>query len=437
VLKGTKKDEQLKLRCRFRARLLSDLYRLQDQFLQRNPAQGNQYACTKWSRKGLTFSCTLEIGTDGVTCRGDNGAIRSKYFYADMEHMTTLTDTSEGFAIGYSGRSRLLYSSQRQLILRRVQAAAEAIGCVIKARTNVTAAMVKEERATYGSTYGEPFVQFPVRKLTLKYESPVTRVLSVHEKALIELDQSGKVVACYEFRQIYVLVRTPSNKEQFDVQFVSGETRKYTSPDRDGVLAAIYDISVTCEQNSELFISCVVNERGLRLLPFFALEDATETHSFFKDTSIASCYLQRMASVGKVGSSVVTAGDRSFVEIVAEFNANVPASGIAYNTKQSTVTDALRPIIAQLYYAAKAKPIATRAAVALLQALFRIASSYYGFREICQVGQIADAVTNLLVNGNEFVVFWTNLLLRRLTVHEVPSSTSKHYLFCCLIVSPD
>lgn len=123
---------------------------------------------------------------------------------------------------------------------------------------------------------------------------------------------------------------------------------------------------------------------------------------------------------------MVVVAAASFVEIVAEFNANVPASGIVYNTKQSTVTDALRPIVAQLYYAAKSKPIATRAAVTLLQALFRIASSYHGFREICQVGQIADAITNLLVNGNEFVVFWTTLLLRRLTVHDVPSSTSKY-----------
>lgn len=114
------------------------------------------------------------------------------------------------------------------------------------------------------------------------------------------------------------------------------------------------------------------------------------------------------------------------MEIVAEFNANVPASGIAYGTKQSIVTDALRPIVAQLYYAAKASPVASRSAIILLQALYRIASSFSGFREICQVGQIADALTNLLVNGDEFVVFWTTLVIRRLTVHEIPSSNSAY-----------
>lgn len=108
-------------------------------------------------------------------------------------------------------------------------------------------------------------------------------------------------------------------------------------------------------------------------------------------------------------------------------------SGISYNTKQSTVSDALRPVGAQLYYVSKTKPIPVRPAATLLQALFRIASSYHGFREICQVVQIADSITNLLLNGDEFVVFWTTLLLRKLTAHEVPSSASMYSLITFLI----
>lgn len=114
----------------------------------------------------------------------------------------------------------------------------------------------------------------------------------------------------------------------------------------------------------------------------------------------------------------------SFVEIVAEFNANVPASGLIYNTKQSVISEALRPIGAQLYYISKSKPLPSRSAVTLLQALCRIASSYYGFREVAQVSQMADSITNLLRNGDEFAVFWTTLLLRKLTAHVIPTSTS-------------
>lgn len=313
ALKGAKKDETLKLRCRFRARLLSDLFRLQEQFLQRGPRQGQRFQCRKLSRKGASFPCAVDVGLDGLTCAQPDGAPRSKYLYADMEHLSPLSDSSEAFAIGYSGRSRLFFSSQRQAILHRIQAAAEAIGCVIKARSGATTASIKEERIGYGLSHKDAFVQFPVRKKTPKYEGLQARVLSLHDKAVVELDQDGKVVACYEYKRIYVLVREPNSTEQFAIHLSNGEMRKFLSPDRDGVLAAIYDISVTCAENTELFISRDINERGLRLLPFFAQEDATETHSFFNDTSIASTYLQRMASVGKFGSSVVKAGDRRWV----------------------------------------------------------------------------------------------------------------------------
>ncbi|RLN75502.1 hypothetical protein BBJ28_00000555 [Nothophytophthora sp. Chile5] len=423
TLKGTKKEEQLKLRCRFRSRLLSDLYRLKDQFQQRNSRPEARFSCVKWSRKGVKLSCALEFGMDGVTCTQPDGSIRSKYLYTEMEHLTLLSDSKNGFAIGYTGRSRLFFSDQRGQIHHRIQTAAEAIGCFIKARSNVTAEMIQTERAQYGLNHGEPFVQFNVRKITPKYDHPIDRTLSLQEKVLVELDGEAKVVACYNYSDIYVLVRQPTSGEQFEIQFGNGQVRKYVSNDRDGVLSAIYDICVTCEENAELFISCVVNQRGLRLLPFFAVEDTTETLSFFNDASIGSWYLQRMASVGKFGNSLKI-GDKGFVEIVAEFNANVPASGIPYNTKHTIIGEALRPICAQLYYVAKTKPVATRSAVTLLQALFRIASSYYGFREIGQAAQISETITNLLVNGEEFAVFWTTLLLRRLTAHAIADSTT-------------
>ncbi|EEY68023.1 uncharacterized protein PITG_18094 [Phytophthora infestans T30-4] len=421
TLKGAKKDEQLKLRCRFRSRLLSDLYRLKDQYQQHNARPDTSFRCSKWSRKGDTINCTLEVGMDGVTLT-QPGIVRSKYLYTEMEHLTNLTDSQDGFAIGYTGRSRLFFSQQRAQIYHRIQTAAEAIGCKIQARTNVTAEKIQEERGYYGLNNGEPFVQFHVRKQTPKYNEPQERILSLHDKMLVEVDREDKVVACYKYADIYVLVREPTSPEQFEIQFRNGQMRTYVAKDRDGVLSAIYDICVTCEENPELFVTNFVNQRGLRLLPFSAVEDTTETQSFFNDSSIASWYLQRMGSVGKFGNSMKV-GDRGFVEIVAEFNANVPASGIPYNTKHSIIGDALRPICAQLYYVAKTKPVPERFAVTLLQALFRISSSYYGFREIGQAGQISETITNLLNNGEEFVVFWTTLLLRRLTAH-TPSSSA-------------
>ncbi|OWZ20001.1 hypothetical protein PHMEG_0005650 [Phytophthora megakarya] len=422
TLKGPKKDEQLKLRCRFRSRLLSDLYRLKDEYQQRNVRPETGFQCSKWSRRGERMNCRMEVGMDGVTVT-QSGAVRSKYLYTDMEHVTVLSDSQDGFAIGYTGRGRLFFCHQRGQLYHRIQAAAEAIGCKLQARTNTTTEKIQEERGYYGLNHGEPYVHFHIRKFSQKHNEPQERILSLHEKVFVEMDRDEKVVACYNYSDIYVLVREPTSAEHFEIQFRNGQMRAYVTKDRDGVLSAIYDICVTCEENPELFISGVVNQRGLRLIPFSAVEDTTETQSFFNDSSIGSWYLQRMSSVGKFGNSMKI-GDKGFVEIVAEFNANVPASGISYSTKHSIIGDALRPMCAQLYYVAKSKPVPERSAVTLLQALFRISSSYYGFREIGQAGQISETITNLLINGEEFVVFWTTLLLSRLTAHTPPSSAN-------------
>ncbi|KAI9907875.1 hypothetical protein PsorP6_004663 [Peronosclerospora sorghi] len=422
TMKGPKKDEQLKLRCRFRSRLLLDLYRLK-QYQQRDVRPGASFQCHKWSRKGTTFSCTLTVWMDCVTVE-QLGVVRSKYIYTEMEYLALLTDSQDGLAFGYTGRDKLIFSQQREKVFRCIQAAADAIGCKIPAKADLTAEKVQESRAVYGLNVGEPFVQFHVKKITQKYSEPRQRIISLHEKYFVELDWDGKVIACYKYLDIYMLVRETKTVNQFEIQFCNEQVRTYLTDDRDGILTAFYDICATCEENPELFISCILNQRGLRMLPFFAVEGVTETQQFFNGSSIGNWYLQRMGSVGKL-KNYLDGGDRGFVEIVAEFNANVPVSGIPYYTKSPLIADALRPMCAQLYYVAKTTPVPERAAITILQALFRISSSYYGFREIGQAGQISKTIANLLINGKEFVVFWTTLLLRRMTTHTPPTSISE------------
>ncbi|TMW60830.1 hypothetical protein Poli38472_000872 [Pythium oligandrum] len=420
-LKGAKKDEQLKLRCRFRSRLLSDLYRLQEQCLPRRRVQ-TQHPCAKYSRLGTRIEGMIEVGKDGLIFLHRDGTLRSTYLYVEMEHLSVCSDASDAFVFGYGGRPRLFFSDRRSNIANQIYSAAESIGMFLAQRNGLTVTGVQNERHHYGKDAGKQFVQFRVQKITTKFAAPVERTLSLHQRHIVELDLDGGVVSSFEYSQVYTLVRSIRNAHHFDVQFLNGMTTHYSSDDRDGVLAAIYDLCVACDENPELFITSVPNERGLRLLPCFATEDTVETHSFFGETSIGICFLQRMTAVGKLGSSR-RMGDRGFVEIVEEFNANVPASGIFYDTKQGLISDALRSIGAQLYYVSKSSPVASRSAVVLLQALFRIASSYYGFREVAQITHLADSITNILLNGDEFAVFWSTLLLKRLTVHVPPASS--------------
>ncbi|GLD91912.1 hypothetical protein PINS_up000445 [Pythium insidiosum] len=423
-LKGPKKDEQLKLRCRFRSWLLSDLFRLLDRAAGGNRAslQQQRVPCSKTMRRGGELEGLMEIGQDCVSFLATDGVVRSSYQLVEMEYLASVTDHRNAFVFGYGGRPRMFSSDRGGQIVGQIKSAAEKLGLTLLSRPGLTTAAVREERARYGQNVGKPFVQFMVTKMSRKYSTPVPRKLSLHQKHVVELDVEDNVVSCVEYSKIYALTRTKKTN-QFDIQFLHGSSVHYISEDRDGVLAALYDLCVTCNQNPDLFITSATNDRGLRLLPCFATEDKAETHSFFGDSSIGTCFLQRMTAVGKLGSSQKSS-DRAFIEIVREFNANVPASGILYDAKQATIVDALRPLGSQLYYVSKGKPIPSGPAVDLVQALFRIASSFYGFREVAKISHLTDSITNLLVNGDELVVFWTTLLLGRLTSH-APIGTQK------------
>ncbi|KAF4319344.1 hypothetical protein BBO99_00005999 [Phytophthora kernoviae] len=193
------------------------------------------------------------------------------------------SDPQDAFAIGYTGRSRLFYSQQRGQIFHRIQAAAEAIGCVIKARTDAKVEKIQEERIWYGLNQGDPFVQFHMRKLTPKYNEPRERVISLHDKVLVELDREEKVVACYNYTDIYVLVRDPTNVEQFEIQFRNDQVRKYLSKDRDGVLSLDKTSMRYCEEvethNKKIFFAnTYLTESLITHLGGIDVEPASKKH---------------------------------------------------------------------------------------------------------------------------------------------------------------
>ncbi|RLO04148.1 hypothetical protein DYB28_010084, partial [Aphanomyces astaci] len=239
---------------------------------------------------------------------------------------------------------------------------------------------------------------------------PERRILALVPSALLELDPTSlTVLTSIPLCSLFAVIRHPGSF-QFELEFVHGtHQRLYSCRDRDGVLAALYDaVGTTSSDKSTLEISSTPSQTGLRLLPRFAVEDMTETSSFFGDSSIGACFLKRLAAVGKytIGSGIRAgaAAGRGLVSIAAEFNANVPLAGIQYHTKRSVVLEALKPLVVQLQTVAACQPPAPRTAVTLLQCLCRIASSFYGFRELLHFPNVLDSLRLLIVAEDELTV---------------------------------
>ncbi|KAJ0394942.1 hypothetical protein P43SY_001514 [Pythium insidiosum] len=174
-LKGPKKDEQLKLRCRFRPWLLSDLYRLLDRTAggNRGSVLQQRLPCAKRARRGGQIEGFLEVGQDCVSFLATDGVLRSSYQLVEMEYLSSVTDHRNAFVFGYSGRPRMFVSDHGGQIVERIKSAAEKLGLTVPSRPGLTSTAVQEERARYGKQVGKQFVQFIVTKVSHKYSSPV------------------------------------------------------------------------------------------------------------------------------------------------------------------------------------------------------------------------------------------------------------------------
>ncbi|ETW10342.1 hypothetical protein, variant [Aphanomyces invadans] len=434
VILGPKKEEQLKLRYKHRAYLLTEFLRMHAanaQTLTRSPPQPLQCKATKLTRLGVERECILEIAADALVYKevlpssSNTPAVLERVPFTDIDHITPVTNSTTGCIIGYYGKQTVFFTMDRSFLFGNMEKAAARIGLRLASRGKLTLEQVDADKPVFDPA--ECIVQFPVQKFSKRHEKPERRILALIPAALLELDPKSLVVlSSVPLRSLFGLVRHPGSN-QFEIEFVHGShSRLYSCHDRDGVLAALYDSFSANNPDNSLEISSTPSQTGLRLLPRFAVEDVMESSSFFGDSSIGACFLKRLAAVGKYtsgnGIRAGAAAGRGLVSTAAEFNANVPLSGIQYHTKRSIVLEALKPLVVHFQTVAVCQPPAPRTAVTLLQCMCRIASSFYGFRELLHFPSVMDSLRHYLVAEDELTVLWTALLIQRLTMHTISSA---------------
>ncbi|EQC39918.1 hypothetical protein SDRG_02574 [Saprolegnia diclina VS20] len=436
---GPKKEEQLKLRYKYRSYLVSEFLRLHAAFCTGSPVPGAapapavaSIACTKLTRHDTEINCVLDVAVDAILFKQPLASSSSstnampvplgRYAYTDLDHVTSLANSTTGFVLGYGGKDKIFFSSDRRVVLGLIEKAAGRVGVRLTSRGALTVESVKEHRRRFGDDGGELMGEFSVQKYSPRYEAPVRRILRVHTKVVLEIDGTD-VVSRTPLKQLFGLVRTGASKSRFEVELVNGQRRMYASRDRDALLASLVDAyGVLAEANDVLSIAPTPSHSGLRLLPRFATEDPTETRTFFGDASIGSMFLKRLAAVGKytagTGHRAGVAAGRGLVSIACELNANVPLTGIQYYTKRSIIADALKPLSFQLRTVATCSPPAPKMAVALLQCFCRIATSYYGFLDMLGLPHFIENMVHFLQAEDALTVYWASLLLQRLSMHK-------------------
>lgn len=151
--------------------------------------------------------------------------------------------------------------------------------------------------------------EFTVYKQSPRHDEPVRRLLCLTESCIVERDPlSYSVCTLKPLMDIFAIVRDEDNPQLFSIEYMTGLTVKYTSTDRDSLLASLID-GVRASGNRDVFIKMRPTKRGLRIGPFSAIIDEEVESTMLK-------FIHQCPQFSNVN------------EIIERFNVNIPYSGV-------------------------------------------------------------------------------------------------------------
>ena len=127
--------------------------------------------------------------------------------------------------------------------------------------------------------------------------------------------------------KIFAIIRSEDNPQQFQIEYMKGCVRTYTSSDRDSLLASLLD-GVRASGNQDVCIKMSSTKRGFRLGPFSAVIDE----------EVESLHVKFIHEIPP---------NLSMNELIVRFNVNIPYSGLI-NAVTSDVFITLIIVIIQI-----------------------------------------------------------------------------------------
>src|SRR5690606_33901165 len=111
--------------------------------------------------------------------------------------------------------------------------------------------------------------EFTVHKLnTRNSKDPIKRTLALTENCLIERDPNSYSIICLKpLNEVFALIRSQTNLQQFSIEYIKGQVVSYTSTDRDALLASLLD-GVRASGNLDVHVKMSLTIRGNRIGPY-------------------------------------------------------------------------------------------------------------------------------------------------------------------------
>ncbi|XP_069068012.1 dnaJ homolog subfamily C member 13 isoform X2 [Pleurodeles waltl] len=376
-----KKSETLKFSTEHRTELLTEALRFRTDFSE-GKITGRRYNCYKHHWSDSRKPVVLEVTPGGIDqIDPGNNRILCSYDYRNIEGFAELSDYQGGFCIIYGGFSRLhvFASEQREDIIRSaIDHAGNYIGSLLRMRKEpidfeqcITLRMGKYSNDESITSLAE----FIVQKISPRHTEPVKRLLALTETCLLERDPATYNIATLKpLGEVFALVMDSENPQLFTIEFIKGQIRKYSSTERDSLLASLLD-GVRASGNRDVCVKMTPTHRGQRwgLMSMPVDEEVESLHLRFLNTP-PNC---------------------NFADAVFRFNANISYSGVLHavtqdglfsENKERLINNAITSLLSQ-----EGDPATSNAELeSQFQAVRRLVASKAGFLAFTQLPKFRE-----------------------------------------------
>eukprot|EP00095_Tigriopus_kingsejongensis_P000308 maker-scaffold292_size219010-snap-gene-0.20 protein:Tk00308 transcript:maker-scaffold292_size219010-snap-gene-0.20-mRNA-1 annotation:"dnaj homolog subfamily c member 13 isoform x1" len=319
--KGKSKTDSMRFSSlEYKDHILTEILQHFEEFAETTPTQS--WFSYKYHWTDERMSVLLQAAPHALHQRDPaTKAILSSHFYKNIKQIYDVPDYPGGFAIEehHFGRLHLFASEGKKEIIA---------GIMDKAASQMSISLGKVESIPFDRCIERKFGKFSddlhitsiseflVYKHTARHpEGPVRRKFCISETCLVERDPATySIVSLRPLSSVAALIRHLDNTQLFSIQYNSGETRSYTSTERDSLLASFLD-GVRGSGNRDVHVRMTPVELGKRFCP---LECTAEEE-------IESMHLKLLASP-PVGWK--------FADALSRFNANVSYSGLTHAVTQ-------------------------------------------------------------------------------------------------------
>ena len=371
-------------------------------------------------RKNGTYAeCRLLVSAYGIVEQDPVENVLQEYSWVNFKNFGS-DEKDRTLYFEYSGRTKIFMTSSLDRVVSACKSQLKQIGLSDKVAyisNQALPTVIKKRLDLYGSVPAAVSV-YDVNKFTKRSLRPMPRQLHISEDYILEMDSSGfQHISFRKIINIYAIVRSWDSLREFTIEYDDGSSRKYSSSQRDTILAMLLDVCHAAG-NARVIVTGEISD-GLRLMPRFAEEEYQKsiTDAFFGSSSIEAWYVNRLAKACKAQTLEL----ETIAQSCRELNANIPCPGISPDSDVTTVkiclSGVLRTVQNELVRAYRDERLDnSRILVVLLQTIYRLlpcVAGYKGFVEVKEV-DTRQLLLQLLKYNHDFVNYWTLEVMKML-----------------------